>query len=332
MVKRSLQQDPRIDFQTLNKCFVETNSNISKTSALVLVFRGKAVVEFSDVGSVYAYNVTNRFISPILKGKRQIEKTDELKDTSLPILVESQGYYSWLQEEGRLTHRGEWESRLRTWLNEKVFASSNIAPNLYSSDDVFKAKPITYEKPKFEEPKKDIIENSAHPSNKGVKQPSLFDFEEETPGARSVNEETVISATQSSSSTSISKSTTSSSNSSTQRQTIPNSTWSTLDSAVLASSKWVFDGICQVVGTKSGFYLHIVTKHVNRYAKIKDHKINSTVKGSIWIKRPRTNDWCPVVYAINDQEINVGLIKYSHNRVLYRVSNERPDCKEFSTK
>lgn len=170
LVRRMLQQDPRIDSQTLNKCFIETSSNLSRTSALILVFRGKAVVEFSDIGSIYAYNVTNSVISSLLRNRRRIDKIDELKDTSLPILVESRGYYSWLQEEGRLTHRGEWETRLRTWLREKVFVPSNIDPYVHAINEVFTYQPISYEQPK--------LYDQPQTKNPEVKEYSLFEDEE----------------------------------------------------------------------------------------------------------------------------------------------------------
>lgn len=328
MVKRSLQQDPRIDFQTLNRCFVETNSSISRTSALILVFRGKAIVEFSDVGSVYAYDVTNRVIAPVLKGKRQIEKTDELKETSLPILVENQGYYSWLQEQGRLTHRGEWESRLRLWLNEKVFVSSNVAPNLFSSSDIFRAKPISYEKPKIEDFPKD--KDAGRTKNPEVVQHSLFD----EPGA--VNQSPSPKGCTLKSSTSSANAPSFDRNNTTNSQKPPtkkkDSIWTTLDSPSLGASKWVFDDMCQIVCTKSGFYLHIATKQVNIYAKIKEYTISSIARGSIWIKRPRTNGWCPVVYAVDNKEELVGLIKSKGERVLYRISDDHPECKSYSIK
>lgn len=286
LVRRLLQQDPRIDIQTLNKCFIETNSNLSRTSALILIFKGKAVIEFSDVGSVYAYNVTNSVISSVLKSRKRIEKTDELKDTSLPILVESQGYYSWLQEEGRLTHRGEWEARLRTWMKGKVFVSSNVDPYVHIVNEAFKPQPISYDQPKLE-----VTPLTATPE---VRERSLFDDIDEC--SHKNNSKQI---------------------------------WTSLDSAIVISSKWIFDGTCQVIGTMNGFYLHIATKEINRYAKIKEYKINSTDKGNIWIKKPTGKNWYPVVYFVNGQECSLGLIKFSKERVLYRISVDRPDCKIY---
>lgn len=319
LVRRLLQQDPRIDSQTLNKCFIETSSNLSKTSALILIFRGKAVVEFSDVGSVYAYNVTNSVISSLIRNRRRIDKIDELKDTSLPILVESQGYYSWLYEEGRLTHRGEWETRLRSWLREKVFVSSNVDPEVETINEVFKSLPISYDQPK--------LEDQPQADNPSVRKYSLFEDEEtlnkdikltnysESNDDNRINSETTVLEKKGSYEKKHTDET--------------DSIWVPLDSASLLSSKWIFDGLCQVIGTLNGFYLHIVTKETNRYAKIKEYKINSTNKGNIWIKKTTGKNWYPIVYFVNGQECSLGLIKFSKGRVLYRISVDRADCKIY---
>lgn len=283
LIKQALKKDPRIDFQTLNKSFIETNSYPSTNSALILVFGRKALVEFSDVGAVYAYKVTNRLISPILKGKRFIDKTDDLKDTSLPLLVENQGYYSYHYDEGRLTHRGEWETRLHGWLKNKVFTVSNKTSNIYESDSVFKHKPILYTPP--------LIKGEAKK-------------------ARPSNNEIQIDTISATSATSI---------------------WSSLDSPTRIFSKWLFDDACRVVGTAGGFYLQIATAQGFRYAKISQLAGVPTTNGSIWIKKPQSKDWHPIVYSLNNKEYNLGLIKFSKERVLYRVSNERPDCKIFPT-
>lgn len=319
LVRRLLQQDPRIDSQTLNKCFIETNSNLSRTSALILVFKGKAVIEFSDVGSVYAYNVTNSVISAVLKGRKRIEKTDELKDTSLPILVESQGYYSWLQEEGRLTHRGEWETRLRTWMRGKVFVPSNVDPYAHIVDEAFKPQPISYEQPQLE-----ILSLT---SKSEVEEHSLFDSVDRLHNDTSINNESIPLGSKLKR-TDTEKSENTCIHERSQKNTAK-PIWTSLNSSVVISSKWVFDGICQVIGTVSGFYLHIVTKQTSRYAKIKEYCINSTTKGNIWIKKAQGKNWHPVVYFNNGQEHNIGLIKLSKERVLYRISNEHPECKIF---
>ncbi len=320
LVKRLLQQDPRIDSQTLNKCFVETNSNISKTSALVLVFRGKVIVEFSDVGSVYVYDVNNSVISPIIQSRKRIDKIDELKDTSLPILVESQGYYPWLNEEGRLTHRGEWESRLRTWLREKVFVSSNVDPNMYAINEIFKAQSISYNRPKLDEQSL-TIKSSVRECSIIEDVDALNRDHHSDDCSESVKYERTTSEAKASEIIDPKEK---------AQKSLTNPIWTPLDSATLVSSKWIFDGLCQVVGTLNGFYLHIVDKRTNRYAKIKDHKINGTNKGNIWIKRPNAKKWHPVVYYVNGQEYNLGLIKFSKERVLYRISVDRPDCTIFS--
>lgn len=319
LVRRLLQQDPRIDIQTLNKCFIETNSNLSRTSALILIFKGKAVIEFSDVGSVYAYNVTNSVISSVLKSRKRIEKTDELKDTSLPILVESKGYSSWFHEEGRLTHRGEWEMRLRTWMKEKVFVSSNIDPNRYEVDELFTLHPISYDQPKL-----DDVAITTNPEV--IEPPHFYDSDSDQVEEKEEHNFNAMS-------TGLSKPMeTALANTCTKeifQKNTDKTIWESLDSPKIISSKWVFDGLCQVVGTLTGFHLHIVNKPLNKYAKIKDFKINTENKGNIWIRKSQSKGWLPIIYFIDNKEINLGLIKLSKGRVLYRISQEHTECKIY---
>lgn len=307
LILQSLRQDPRIDFQTLMKCFIETRSGLSQTSALILVFKGKAIVEFSDVGSVYAYNVSNSIISPHLRGRANLERTEDLKLTSLPLLVENEGYYSYMQDEGRMTHRGDWQSRLRQWLERKVFVSSNVAPSLFSFDsNIFKKSPIEYSTPKIKSNFADTKNNKSIVSNKGqskVKHPSLFDRDETDGNAKKIN-------------SNISSSTVSHP----LNQINSRSIWSGLSNTVIIRSKWIFDGLCQVVGTKDGFYLHLDYGNRSRYAKIKSYSISRAEFGSVWIRRPISNDLHPIIYYYSNKEINIGYIKVSGDNILYKES------------
>lgn len=318
LVKRQLQQDPRIDPHTLNRCFVETNSKLSRTSALILVFKGKAIVEFSDVGSVYAYNVTNSRVSSLLRGRKGIEKTEELKDTSMPILVESQHYYSGISEQGKLPHRGEWEPRLRRWLKEKVFVSTNIAPYQHKVDKVFSPQPLSYNKPK--------LEKKSQTKKKSICQPSLFDSEDQLhPDIKDSG--TVKAAILKAEELELA-------NHVQIKDQIDDGSskkgWSTLDSEPILNSKWVFNGLCRVLGTASGFYLHIKSGQTSHYAKIGEHNINTSNRGNIWIKRFDRN-WLQIVYSCNDEEYNLGLIKctIALTQVLYRKSKNHFECESF---
>lgn len=122
--RTALQSDGRVSTM-LRTSFIETNSRTSSTAALVLYIDDKVFVEFSDTGSVYIYN-TNRPIIKNLKGKRFMDSTADLKSPNIGMAVEqySEGWYGAksysFNSEGRLTHQGEWETRLRRWFDHEM--------------------------------------------------------------------------------------------------------------------------------------------------------------------------------------------------------------------
>lgn len=102
----------------LRSCFIETNSKVSSTAALVLFIQNKVFVEFSDVGSLYIYNASNHIIRDI-KRIRAIDSTSVLKDTTMIMAVDKYSSWNYLYyEEGKITHRGEWEDRFHHWMRE----------------------------------------------------------------------------------------------------------------------------------------------------------------------------------------------------------------------
>lgn len=118
-VRTKLQSNSEVA-PLLKSCFIETNSRISATAALVLFIKDKVFVEFSDVGSLYIYNSSNRVIRDI-KRKRYLDSTADLKDTSIGMAIDQYSSWSYLYyDEGRITHRGEWEERFRRWMREKM--------------------------------------------------------------------------------------------------------------------------------------------------------------------------------------------------------------------
>lgn len=59
----------------------------------------------------------------------------------------SDWYYNTYYEEGRMTHRGNWQGRLSGWLQQKVISSNNIGISFQDAEDnnLFKATPIQKE-------------------------------------------------------------------------------------------------------------------------------------------------------------------------------------------
>jgi len=146
LVKQKMQNDERIS-TLFSRYYITTNSKSSQTAALILFIRNKVLVEFSDTGALYAYESNNDVIGFIRKGRAFIPSVADLKLTYLSSLVEADYYYNYFRDEGKLHHRGEWQSRLSMWLNRKVL-SVDETPSIDSVDDsVFIAKPLPSQSP-----------------------------------------------------------------------------------------------------------------------------------------------------------------------------------------
>ena len=118
-IRTKLASNPEVASHIMN-CFIETKSRVSTTAALVLFIKDKVFVEFSDVGAMYIYNSTNRMIKDI-KLKKFIDSTADLKNTYIGIAIEPASSWSYFySEEGKITHRGEWEDRFRRWMRNKL--------------------------------------------------------------------------------------------------------------------------------------------------------------------------------------------------------------------
>lgn len=140
--KRLLQGDSRIGSMFL-KHFKETNSYSSQTSALVLFIKNKMLIEFSDTGALYVYNQGHKQVG-FVTSARTINSTNDLKIPSMNLLVEQDYYHTYHNEEGRFHHRGEWQSRLTSWMERKVLSSYNNSVSFFDTkdDELFKEKPL----------------------------------------------------------------------------------------------------------------------------------------------------------------------------------------------
>lgn len=146
-VKRALQSNSNIGNMFLHH-FIETNSYSSQTSALILFIKNKMMVEFSDTGALYVYNQTHPMVKTV-ENRCGIASTNDLKIPSMDVLVEKNywGSYSTYNDEGKLHHRGEWQRRLRSWINAKLLSADNESVSFLDQkyDDIFKAKPLPAE-------------------------------------------------------------------------------------------------------------------------------------------------------------------------------------------
>lgn len=131
--KTKLQSDSTLS-PLLRSCFIETNSRVSTTAALVLFMKDKVFVEFSDVGSLYIYNSRHNVVKSI-KTKRCIDSTSDLKYPSMNNAVEQTSAWSYsYSDEGKISHRGEWEDRFQRWMRNKM---NIIQGQKLSYDDIY---------------------------------------------------------------------------------------------------------------------------------------------------------------------------------------------------
>ena len=171
LVRQKMQNDDRIS-NLFSRYFINTNSRISQTAALILYIKNKVMIEFSDTGAVYVYNRSNPIIGFIDKGRSVITSVNDLKNPNISLLVED-GYYSYTKyynDEGRLTHRGEWQSRMRSWMQRKLINADIQEETTYTKrdDEIFQVKPLPSQSPapsyKKDEP---IYENDSKQSKHG---------------------------------------------------------------------------------------------------------------------------------------------------------------------
>lgn len=102
--------------EALINCFYLQSSNLD-TCAVAIQIKDYYFFEFSMKGNAcYVYN-NDRKMKLIEKG---IRKVDELKETGLPMLIESGYYYYSFHDNGRVFHMGDWQGRFSKWFKDKL--------------------------------------------------------------------------------------------------------------------------------------------------------------------------------------------------------------------
>lgn len=315
MTKRTLQNDQRVSTM-FQRHFIETNSTYSQTAALVLSIKNYVLVEFSDTGSLYAYKQGNQMVQFLRKGTRYMTSTNDLKDTSMEILVEKTTWgYTYYNEEGRLTHRGYWQDRLKQWMQMKVMSSSNTASSFFDTkdDDTFTAQPLP-KQDKIKKPVESVTKPKVETPQPQQKRTDLFGV---VPGSMHQKERQQSNSQPLSSPKSQPQVTTmpqSQQLHSNERQVCFQLKATNIKSVLYEnninytlSSKWFFDGLCRVVCNERGFYVNI--KRMNKFVLVRGI-LSGSPRGSIWIKRPNLQGWCRIILAYSEEEqFLVGFIK-----------------------
>lgn len=313
MTKRALQNDPRTSTLFLRH-FIDTNSNYSQTSALVLCIKNKVMVEFSDTGALYVYNEGHNQTKFLRNGASFMSSTNDLKIPSMQLLIET---YDWgghyYNEEGRMTHQGHWQTRLNNWMRDKVLTKNNTAMSYFETkdDDTFVAQELPKEKPitkpviSIQKPIAESTNNKNNYSstsqqsrqqlNRTIVQPSLFEKPQPSPTTN-----TFVTS-------------------------ITNVKQAIYETRVpwMFASKWVFNSSCRVVCNKSGYFVNISRGH--RFVHLHDLIDGTKPVGNIWIKRPDKNGWFPVVHAFAGKEYTIGYLKQGGGGLLYKQDLDQND-------
>ena len=286
-VKRVLQNDSRVSGMFL-KHFIETNSYSSQTSALVLFIKNKMIVEFSDTGALYVYNQNHEKVKLITTQlKFNLKSTNDLKLPPMNLLIETDywGYYDY-NEQGRFTHQGYWQTRLRQWMERKVLSSDNNHVSFLDTenDDKFKETPLPKEEEFTIEP---FIQKITEKENT---QTTLYDSgswtEEVKPQIDKGKEQA-------------------------------NSVVYERNVTTRLSSKPLKNNI-RIVANNFSFY--IANGQNTKYVMIKRLVPKEKPTGSIWVKRPNEHDWSQIIHYYMGDEISIGYIKLKGNKVLYKES------------
>lgn len=354
MTKRTLQNDQRVSTM-FQRHFIETNSTYSQTAALVLSIKDYVLVEFSDTGSLYAYKQGNKMVQFLRRGVRFMNSTNDLKDTSLDILIEKSQwdkYTYYCKEEGRLAHMGYWQDRLKLWMQRMVMSSDNTAMSFFDTkdDDTFKAQPL---------PKQDKIRKPVEPVTKPKVETPLPKPQQPKPQSQTPPRPTTTTPPRPTTTTPPRSTTTTPPRPTTTTPPRPTTTTpskpqlqtpshprpqtpqksqqrssdsihayfqlqaSTIKTAVyennisyLLSSKWFFDDVCRVVCNERGFYVNI--RRTRKYVLVRGLQ-GGTPYGSIWIKRPNLQGWCKIIFAkSNGEQLVVGIIKQAGGGLMFK--------------
>lgn len=114
--KTLLKRDERIA-EYLDARFTTVYSN-RDVSAFILYIGEYMIIEFSNEGFACCAYKMNSPRRPSLNNK--LNSVEDLRNSSLPLAIQSDANYYYTSEEGRLFHNSNWEHKFNHWLKEKV--------------------------------------------------------------------------------------------------------------------------------------------------------------------------------------------------------------------
>lgn len=114
--KKLLKRDERVA-EYLDARFTTVYSN-RDLSAFILYIGEYMIIEFSNEGfACCAYKMSSPS-RPTLNSR--LNSVEDLRNSSLPLAIQSDANYYYTSDEGRLFHNSNWEHKFNHWLKEKV--------------------------------------------------------------------------------------------------------------------------------------------------------------------------------------------------------------------
>ncbi len=114
--KSVLKQDERIT-EIIDARF-ETVYGNKDVSAFILYIGDYMIIEFSNDGYACCAYKVNSLNRPALN--QRLNSVDDLRNSSMPLAIQSVANYYYVSDEGRLLHNSNWEPKFNHWLKEKV--------------------------------------------------------------------------------------------------------------------------------------------------------------------------------------------------------------------
>jgi hypothetical protein len=103
------------------------------TCALIIYARNFVFVEFTDTGALYIYKNRNFQVNLNTINGMEDLKTWSINDSACK--NSKRPGYVILNEEGRITHQGDWEKRVNVWM-KKYFKNSTLEPQTTIKNDI----------------------------------------------------------------------------------------------------------------------------------------------------------------------------------------------------
>ena len=104
--------------QNVNKHFRTVDSSMDNC-ALAMYIGEYVVIEFTQVGALYAYKKDGKNYRQAFKYANSLSKVDDLKISGMPMLFDLEYYH--FAPEGKMDHRGiGWKSRMERWMAHSI--------------------------------------------------------------------------------------------------------------------------------------------------------------------------------------------------------------------